>query len=125
MAILPNLLRDQCSSRLLEGKVFITGGNAGIGFQLCKILYQAGATIYMASRTKVSPQPYLLAPKRIYLKSQTQSKAEAVIETITPTTPPSPSNGKLKFLQLDLNSLLSVKAAATTFASQESHLDIL
>jgi hypothetical protein len=37
-----------------NGRVFIvTGGNAGIGLELCKILYGTGATIYMASRSKV------------------------------------------------------------------------
>jgi hypothetical protein len=41
-----------------KGRVFIvTGGNAGIGFELCKILYASGATIYMASRTQVSNSP--------------------------------------------------------------------
>jgi hypothetical protein len=36
------------------GRVFIvTGGNTGIGFELCKILFNSGATIYMASRSKV------------------------------------------------------------------------
>ncbi|CAG8192043.1 unnamed protein product [Penicillium nalgiovense] len=38
-----------------KGRVFIvTGGNAGVGFELCKILYGSGATIYMASRSKAS-----------------------------------------------------------------------
>lgn len=38
-----------------SGRVFIvTGGNAGIGFELCKLLVTTGATIYMASRSKVS-----------------------------------------------------------------------
>lgn len=38
-----------------EGRVFIvTGGNVGVGFELCKILYGSGATIYMTSRSKVS-----------------------------------------------------------------------
>lgn len=38
-----------------NGRVFIvTGGNAGVGFELVKILYATGATIYMASRSKVS-----------------------------------------------------------------------
>lgn len=40
---------------LQQGRVFIvTGGNAGVGFELCKILYGSGATIYMASRSKAS-----------------------------------------------------------------------
>lgn len=38
-----------------DGRVFIvTGGNAGVGFELVKMLYTTGATIYMASRSKVS-----------------------------------------------------------------------
>lgn len=37
------------------GRVFIvTGGNTGVGYELCKQLYGTGATIYMASRSKVS-----------------------------------------------------------------------
>lgn len=38
-----------------SGRVFIvTGGNTGVGYELCKQLYGTGATIYMASRSKVS-----------------------------------------------------------------------
>ncbi|KAJ5682196.1 hypothetical protein N7462_005361 [Penicillium macrosclerotiorum] len=89
-----------------KGRVFIvTGGNTGIGFELCKMLYGTGATIYMASRT--------------------QAKAEAAIEAIT-TSSPSPDNpGEFKFLHLDLSDLRSVKRAATTFAELESKLDVL
>lgn len=40
-----------------HGRVFIvTGGNAGIGLELTKILYAAGATVYIASRSKVSSE---------------------------------------------------------------------
>ncbi|KAJ0375671.1 hypothetical protein COL26b_006177 [Colletotrichum chrysophilum] len=36
-----------------SGRVFIVrGGNAGIGLELTKILYAAGATVYIASRSK-------------------------------------------------------------------------
>ncbi|EQB48486.1 hypothetical protein CGLO_12274 [Colletotrichum gloeosporioides Cg-14] len=36
-----------------NGRVFIiTGGNAGVGYELVKLLYTAGATEYMASRSK-------------------------------------------------------------------------
>jgi hypothetical protein len=31
----------------------VTGGNSGIGFELCKILYATGATVYMATRSEV------------------------------------------------------------------------
>lgn len=32
----------------------VTGGNSGIGYELCKILYGSGATVYMATRSEVS-----------------------------------------------------------------------
>lgn len=39
-----------------RGRVFIvTGGNAGIGLELTKLLYAAGGTVYIASRSRVSP----------------------------------------------------------------------
>lgn len=42
---------------LKKGKVFIvTGGNQGVGFELCKMLRGTGATVYIASRSKVSPE---------------------------------------------------------------------
>ncbi|OQE43038.1 hypothetical protein PENCOP_c003G05762 [Penicillium coprophilum] len=88
------------------GRVFIvTGGNAGIGLELCRILYAGGATVYMASRS--------------------QTKAEAVIKSITEASKSKVTSGKLKFLHLDLNDLLVVKAAAKSFAQQEDKLDVL
>ncbi|CRL23724.1 Short-chain dehydrogenase/reductase SDR [Penicillium camemberti] len=89
-----------------NGHVFIvTGGNAGIGLELCKILYAGGATVYMASRS--------------------QAKAEAVIKTITEASTSKNTSSKVKFLHLDLNDLLVVKAAAESFAQQEDKLDVL
>jgi predicted ATPase len=39
---------------LKKGNVFIvTGGNQGVGFELCKMLRGTGATVYIASRSKV------------------------------------------------------------------------
>jgi hypothetical protein len=44
------------------GRVFIvTGGNAGVGYELCKMLYGTGATIYMTSRSLVSPKKWNLS----------------------------------------------------------------
>jgi hypothetical protein len=41
-----------------KGKVFIvTGGNSGVGYALVNFLYSTGATIYMASRSKVRVIP--------------------------------------------------------------------
>ncbi|KAI0453362.1 hypothetical protein F5B21DRAFT_287433 [Xylaria acuta] len=90
-----------------EGRVFIvTGGNTGIGFELCKILFTSGATIYMASRSK--------------------EKAEDAIKTIEATIPEgTKGRGQLKFLRLDLGDLKSVKTAADEFARREPKLDVL
>ena len=87
------------------GKVFIvTGSNGGIGFELVKILYAKGATVYMASRS--------------------QQRAEVAIRTIR-SVMPAADPGKLRFLHLDLADLTTVKAAAAAFAAQESKLDVL
>ncbi|KAI0176058.1 hypothetical protein GGR52DRAFT_539246 [Hypoxylon sp. FL1284] len=90
-----------------NGRVFIvTGGNAGIGFELCKMLFTTGATIYMASRSK--------------------EKAEAAIKSISDSIPlDKPGRGQIKFLHFDLNDLKVVQEAAKEFARQESKLDIL
>ena len=86
------------------GKVFIiTGGNSGVGFELIRMLYPTGATIYMASRS--------------------QQRAEAAIKTITSSDPSKASY--LKFLFLDLDDLTTIPASAAAFAAQESRLDVL
>ncbi|KAI8632859.1 NAD(P)-binding protein [Xylariaceae sp. FL1651] len=89
------------------GRVFmVTGGNTGIGFELCKILFASGAKIYMASRSK--------------------DKADAAIKTINDSIPEGTAGrGEMKFLHLDLADLKSVTAAAESFARQESKLDVL
>lgn len=54
-----------------------------------------------------------------------QAKAEAVIKTITEASTSKNTSGKVKFLHLDLNDLLVVKAAAESFAQQEDKLEVL
>ncbi|KAJ0311086.1 hypothetical protein COL516b_001789 [Colletotrichum fioriniae] len=86
------------------GRVFIvTGGNAGVSYELVKILYATGATIYMASRSK--------------------ERAEKAIKAITSAAPENP--GHIKVLPLDLNDIEGVKSAAASFARQESKLNVL
>jgi len=49
----PQFTEEDVPSQI--GKVFIvTGGNTGVGYALIKLLYGTGATIYMASRNKVT-----------------------------------------------------------------------
>jgi NAD(P)-dependent dehydrogenase (short-subunit alcohol dehydrogenase family) len=55
----------------------------------------------------------------------TEERAEQAVRTTTGTSSPSETPGNVKFLHLDLNDLTSVKKAATTFAQQESKLDVL
>ncbi|KAI0538968.1 hypothetical protein GGR58DRAFT_466131 [Xylaria digitata] len=103
----PTFTEAQLTPGSQNGRVFmVTGGNAGIGFELCKILIRTGATIYMASRSK--------------------EKAEAAIKTISDGIPPEThGKGRIKFLHLDLADLEIVQEAAREFARQESKLDVL
>lgn len=90
----------------LVGKVFIvTGGNAGIGLELVKILYYRGGTVYMAGRSA--------------------TKITAEIETIQAAAGTEPTAGKLKSLLVDLSDLSTIKSAVSIFLAQESRLDVL
>ena len=67
------------------GRVFIvTGGYAGCGKELSKILYAKGGTVYVAGRS--------------------QDKAEAAMEEIRKAEPS--SDGRLEFLKVDLADLV-------------------
>lgn len=86
------------------GRVHIvTGGYAGVGEQLTKILYSKGAKVYVAGRS--------------------ETKAKAAIERVKSTC--SDASGELLFLKLDLADLPSIKASAEEFLAQESRLDVL
>ncbi|KAK1962703.1 NAD(P)-binding protein [Colletotrichum sublineola] len=118
-----------------NGRVFmVTGGNTGVGFELVKLLYATGATIYMASRSKVSdhttnPNAAEAWRCRDILhfcpKLAVVERAEKAIETVTNTASTLKNPGVVKFLHLDLNNLDVVKSAAASFAQQESKLDVL
>lgn len=88
----------------LASKVFIvTGGNAGVGLALVKILYSRDGTVYIAGRSA--------------------AKIAAEIDNIKSAYPA--SKGKLDSLALDLNDLSTVPTCASTFLSKESRLDVL
>ncbi|OCL12084.1 NAD(P)-binding protein [Glonium stellatum] len=87
-----------------SGKVHIvTGGYAGVGLELTKILFQKNATIYAAGRSK--------------------DKANRAIEVIKNEFPN--STGRVEFLQLDLEDLSTIKRSAEEFLSKEPRLDVL
>jgi retinol dehydrogenase-12 len=85
-------------------KIFIvTGGYAGCGWELTKILYQHNATIHVAGRSA--------------------DKAADAISEIRKLLPD--SKGKMVFLKLDLADLSTIKASADEFLSKETKLDVL
>lgn len=87
-----------------SGRVFIiTGGYAGVGFELSKILYGRNGTIFIAGRSK--------------------DKAEAAISRIQNAHPS--SKGNLEFLKLDLGDLTTIKPAVENFLASQSRLDVL
>lgn len=92
----------------LDGKVFIvTGGNAGIGLELVKMLYsKGGCTIYIASRSG--------------------SRIDAAIQEIkTATLAPKSTPATLKSLVVDFGDLTTIAKASSEFLAKESRLDVL
>lgn len=88
------------------GKVFlITGANQGIGYELAKMLYPSGATIYLAGRS--------------------EEKTREAIRKIEEALPAPQTPATLKALVIDLADLTSVKRAAQEFTSKEDRLDVL
>ncbi|KAI3554596.1 hypothetical protein CABS01_15126 [Colletotrichum abscissum] len=88
-------LRDQV--------IIVTGGNVGLGFE----------TIRQLSKHN---------PARIYLAARSRDKAEKAIQELQQQNP---KTTNIIFLELDLASFNSVKAAAVEFLKKESRLDIL
>src|SRR5690348_4263553 len=87
-----------------KGKVFIvTGGTSGIGFELCRVLYQAGGKVYLASRS--------------------EEDANVAIEKIK--AGPATSPGEVHFLRISLDDLSTIKPAVESFQACESRLDVL
>lgn len=87
-----------------DGRVFIvTGGTSGVGLELCSLLYQAGAKVYLAGRS--------------------ETNAQAAISGIKARSTTSP--GELYFLPLSLEDLTTIKPAVEAFTAKESRLDVL
>lgn len=88
----------------LSGQVIIvTGGNVGLGYE----------TIRQLSKRN---------PTRIYLGARSRQKAEKAILDLRQENPKA---CPIEFLEIDLASFASVKAAAVEFFGKESCLDIL
>lgn len=84
------------------GRVHIvTGGYAGCGFELSRILYGADAVVYVAGRS--------------------QEKADKAIAAIKQAVPD--SKGRVEFMKVDLADLTTIKPAVDAFTAKENRLD--
>jgi len=81
--------------------VIVTGGNAGIGFETAKALYERGAHVLLACRD--------------------MEKAQVAAETIKQQG----GTGKIEVVLLDLSSLVSVKTFADEFTQKHAELHLL
>ena len=91
------------------GKVFVvTGGNSGVGFELSRILYLAGGTVYIMTRNETYA-----------VKAIDDIKTSAAVPGSTPAP------GILKFIHLDLADLSAVAASVAAFRAAETRLDVL
>ncbi|TEA12220.1 putative oxidoreductase [Colletotrichum sidae] len=98
----PNFTEENLPDQ--TGKVFlVTGGASGIGLELCKLLYAANATIYIATRSV--------------------SKTASAMQDIEACS--RFSQGRLESLSLDLADLSTIKPAAEEFLARELRLDVL
>nr|OQO30074.1 hypothetical protein B0A51_02636 [Rachicladosporium sp. CCFEE 5018] len=92
-----------------DGRVFlVTGGASGVGLELSRLLYHAGGKVYIAGRSAQNAQ-----------KAITKIKAEK------PDIPQVGPPGELAFLQVTLDDLSTIKAAAGKFTAVETRLDVL
>lgn len=102
----PTFTEDHLPS--LTGKVYIvTGAASGVGFELAKMLYAAGGTVYIAARSVAR-----CAGAIEKLKTQVQAANGKTL-------------GRLESLVIDLADLRTVKAPIEEFLRKEERLDVL
>lgn len=96
------VIRDQELDGKLEGQVFlVTGCTSGIGFETARALHITGADVFITGRDT--------------------EKGHQVVERITHDGKP----GKVIFIEMHLDSLSSVQAAASKFLQMSNRLDCL
>lgn len=97
----------------LAGRVFIiTGSASGVGFELAKILYAAGATVYVGGRSVARCSAAI-----------DKVKAGVGAERKRQFNKDGKAEGKLGSFVADLADLPTVKTAAERFMRDETRLD--
>lgn len=93
--------------------MLVTGGNSGTGYETCKAMYEAGATVYLACRSLERGQKAIDDIKKggyyglagiEYPKKDTKAKKTA-----------NAGEGKLELMQLDLSDLDSISKFVDEF----------
>ena len=98
----------------LTGKVYIiTGAASGVGFELAKILYLKGGTVYIAARSAARCSG---AIKQILEQTSNSGSSKKEKEY---------AKGKLESMVVDLSDLTTVKPAVEQFLKSETRLDVL
>ncbi|UKZ79675.1 hypothetical protein TrVFT333_007435 [Trichoderma virens FT-333] len=95
----------------LSGKAYlITGGAAGIGKELARILFSAGATVYIAGRSLSN------------IEKATKDIVDNPVQLQSAQT--APATGKIVAVVFDLADLPSIKPAIETLKQQTTKLDV-
>ena len=89
---------EQLQGKWSDKTVLITGTSSGIGIETARALLETGATVYLAARNL--------------------HKAKSALGSIL-------DNPRAKLLELDLNSLASVRKCADKFSNESDKLNIL
>ncbi|KAI9037535.1 uncharacterized protein KD926_000255 [Aspergillus affinis] len=89
---------EQLQGKWLEKTILITGCSSGIGIETARALLETGATLYLTARDL--------------------NKAKTALGSIL-------ENDRAHLLELDLDSLASVRKCAGTFLSMSNHLNVL
>lgn len=98
------IIKDEGLEGKLDNRVaIVTGASSGIGVETARALYANGAVVYMPVRNT--------------------KKGDDVAEDIKGTSTNTP--GRVEVMQMDLDSLDSVKQFATAFLEKESTLNLL